>query len=375
MRCKHISAVLGTAVLASISAFGVASPASADPGAGTYPAIAGTGSDTTQEVLNALAAGSLTDVGSYDATGTPTIQVSATGNAFNRPVGSGNGIKALSRSIDGAPYVSLPAAGVDISGQLSFARSSRGPKAGTDLGSGLGDLTFIPFARDGVAYAANGAGLGGLTVAQLNKIYTAATAADAVVGTVQTTPILPQAGSGTRAFFLGAIGVTEAQVGAFVSQTGVVENQTDGVVDSIGEIVPFSAASWVAQSNGVAPSHITTAVAVGTTLGSSVADDLGTPVPATLGVAPSVTPNPDYYVSAFGRDVYNVVQTSRLTSGLPADAALVAQLAGPTAAIASAASDTIVQNYGFLDVAYAGDTDIVGSGDIAGDNAKGGALE
>jgi hypothetical protein len=146
-----------------------------------------------------------------------------------------------------------------------------------------------------------------------------------------------------------------------------VENQTDGIVTTPGQIVPFSAASWIAQSNGVAPSHITTAKADGTTLGTPVVDAFSAPVPATLGTAPTLLPNPDYYTDGtFGRDVYNVVQTSRLTS----DPALVAQFAGSTSAIASSASATIINKYGFMSVTYAGDTNI-----NTGGHAKAGALE
>jgi hypothetical protein len=315
----------------------------------------------------ARTAGSLTNVGSWDATGSATIQVTAAGSAFARPNGSGNGIKALSRSIDGTPY-NL----VNITGQLDYARSSRGPAAGGDLAGGA--LTFVPIARDAVTYASNGI-QGNLTVAQLSTIYTAPTAAGAVVGGVQTFPTLPSVGSGTRAFFLGAIGVTEAQVGAFVTQ-GVQENTADGIADTAGKVVPFSAASWIAQFNGAAPSHIATAIAAGTTLGTPLLDGLGASVPATMTNGTKIAPNPPYYGNAtFGRDVYTVVQTTRLSSGLPDDASLVAQFAGPGAAVASVASDTIVQTFGFQAVDYAGDTDIVGFGDIAGDHAKGGALE
>lgn len=375
MSRKSIAAVLATAAVVSIGALGVAAPASADPASGTYPPIAGTGSDTTQDVLNALAdptLGSLTDVGSWDATGTSTIKVTSAGASFARPNGSGNGIKALSRSIDGSLYN-----GVNITGQLDFARSSRGPAAGTDLGSG-GALTYIPFARDAVTYAYNGAGLATLTPAQLKAIYLAPTlaAAKAAAGGVDVYPILPQAGSGTRSFFLGAIGTTEAALvtaGSWaLQQTTVQENKADGIVDSAGEIVPFSAASWVAQYNNASTTHIDLAYAAGTRLGSPVVDELGVPVPATTLVSGVAGPNADYYSSAFGRDVYNVVQTSRVTA---TSDPIKARFVGPNSEITSTDSDAIITRFGFQVVSYAGDTDIAGFGDITGDHAKGGALE
>ncbi|GII56957.1 hypothetical protein Pth03_53460 [Planotetraspora thailandica] len=391
-KSSGIAAVLAaTAATALVLAAGT--PAMADPAAGTYPPIAGVGSGTTQDVLNALAdpmTGSLTNVGSWDATGSSQIRVTATGPSFSRPIS----LSALGRSIDGNPWN-----GVVIRGQLDFARSSRGPAAGTDLGA-FGALTFIPMARDGMAYAYNGAGLSTsdqtklskLSRAQLQGIYSAPTAAaaKAAAGNVDVVPFLPPYGSDMRFFFIGALGLTEGTLGAYVLTTPQ-ENKADGIVDSTGEIVPFSAASWIAQRNHVAPTRIDLAYAAGTRLGSPVVDVLGDPVSPTLTVpvtpptTPATTklvPNPDYYSNAwFGHDVYNVVETARITVGnAKYDSALASMFAGPSSQIASADSDAIIAKYGFQFVSYAGDTDIVGSGEIggvvgSGDHAKSGVLE
>ena len=92
----------------------------AEPVSNSYVAV---GSDTLQDVMNALANG--TNVtgatvrsaavdqtfASYDATGSAYIQTKTNGPRFGRPNGSGDGVKALSRSIDGKPYTSGTAGG------------------------------------------------------------------------------------------------------------------------------------------------------------------------------------------------------------------------------------------------------------------------
>ncbi|GII56955.1 hypothetical protein Pth03_53440 [Planotetraspora thailandica] len=375
-KSNAIAAALAATAASTLMLAGT--PAMAEPtGPVSAANIVGTGSDTTQDVLNALTAdlAPLDGVVSFNATGLPDpITVGST--SFKRPNGSSSGVKALSRSIDstGTP---------NISGLLDFARSSRGPAAGTDLGA-AGALTFIPMARDAVAYAYNGAGLSNLTRTQLQGIYQADTAAQAkaAAGGVDVTPLLPQAGSGTRSFFIGAIGLTEATLGDYVlAQTTPQENKADGIVTP-GKIVPFSTGQWIAQRNGVTESHVNVAYGLGTRLGSPVADVLGDPVDPTLTSAGKLVPNPDYYSDAtFGRDVYNVVETARITVGnAKYDSALAAVFSGSSSTIASADSDVIIAKYGFQVVSYAGDTDIPGSGEITtgtgvGDHAKGGALE
>ncbi|MFC0552189.1 hypothetical protein ACFFHJ_14975 [Planotetraspora thailandica] len=375
-----------------------ATPAMAEPAPGTTVSatnIVGVGSDTTQDVLNALTAdlAPLDGVVSFDATGPSPITVG--GISFTRP-NSGNGITALSRSVDAGLWVgtvTCPAPpGGTITGLLDFARSWRGPKARGDLGPSA-PLTFIPMARDALTYAYNGAGLSNLTLPQLRNIYSANTAAQAktAAGGVDVTPLLPTC-SDTRDPFLDAIGLTETTLGDYVKPTPQA-NKADGIVDSPGEIVPFSTAQWIAQRNHVTTSHVDLAYALGTRLGTPLKDLLGDPLAATKSVTTNgvtkLVPDPDYYANAtFGRDVYNVVETARITTGnAKYDSALAAVFAGPSSKITSADSDAIIANYGFQVVSYAGDTDIPGTacnpannGDIggttgSGDHAKGGALE
>ncbi|MCG2797653.1 MAG: hypothetical protein L6367_03840 [Cellulomonas sp.] len=324
-----------------------AGPASADPPATTYPTLAGTGSDTTQFVLDGLSAAILVNgnrvIGSYDALDPATsqpgglIQTTAGGVQFNRPNGSGAGAKALTASINPTgtytqgQTVNGVTTQVSIDDQLDFARSSSGPSV---AGS---DLTFIPFARDAVGYAYANVGTASvpsnLTTADLQNIYkgilTSYTGADNL--THSYVPRLPQANSGTRAFFLKALGLTESQV-SWISN--LVQENDGSEIDAVGEIVPFSVASWIAQDNLVVANTIRT------TPGGSNPVALG----SIGGVAPIVN---DVLNTSFPytRLVYNVVETSRLSATDDESVLLQDVFAGPTSAVCDQAG--VITTYGF----------------------------
>lgn len=166
-----------------------------------------------------------------------------------RPNGSSAGIADLAAN-----------AGGTTGGQpcLDYARSSRGPKT-TDPPS----LTFVAVAQDNVTYASinkskkfpKGSNApGNLSTAQLHAIYTCtATTWNQVGGKshARIHPLLPQAGSGTLAFFEAAIAITTP--GPCVNEpTTLEENEgTDPIYASKNapnEIVPFSAGKWLAQA-------------------------------------------------------------------------------------------------------------------------------
>lgn len=317
-------AALGAGVLAA------SAPASADPASGYRPFV-GVGSDTTQDVLNALAGdvtgttGITTKVASYNAFGTAQIKVSSTGPTFDRPAGSGAGVKALSDSETGTPFN-----GVNIEGQIDFARSSSGPSA-----SGT-DLTYVPFARDAVSYAYRGAAgkIGKLTTAQLNAVYSANT--PVTINGVKVTGVLPQSSSGTRKFFLGAIGVTT--VGSTVVQTSSPEN--DGsILTATNQVVPFSSAQWIAQKNKVVTD---------TTGAALLGAPNNKPAATTNATTGLLQPSAAFYNAApFGRNVYNVVPTN--TIGVTGKAA--ALFTGDTAAFCGTKAKAIVKKFGFALIA------------------------
>ena len=242
-------------------AFGTVS-ASADPPAGTFRAINGAGSDTSQDVVNGLAF-AIPALGSYDATGSATIKTTANGPTFNRPNGSTAGVQALSASANNTGTRTWPATGgVSITNQLDFARSSSAPSSGF-VGT---DLTFVPFARDAVTYAVNSSSdfprdvivgssaQDSLSPAPftLRNIYRCAvtTFPNSDGDPVSIRPLLPQPGSGTRSFWLTTLSLTEAQVAGCASDLGGLIQEHDGTkIKGTGDIVPFSVAQYLSQSN------------------------------------------------------------------------------------------------------------------------------
>lgn len=358
IKAAAICAVVGVA-LAGVA---IASPANADPASNSYSLV---GSDTLQDVSNALVNGTaisgasvrtLTSagdtLGSFDAFGSATIQTKPSGVYFGRPNGSGDGVKALSRSIDGAPYTAASglAAATVITGQVDIARSSSGP-AGAANASGA--LAYVPFGRDALAYAYNGtsATLGSITAAQLTQIYSCVAGANVING-VTVQPLLPQSGSGTRKFFLGAIGVTDnAALVSCVTNNGANPtfasvNENDGTALSVpGQIAPFSVASFVAQSNHAAQNRIGTA-------------QLGSPtgVAPYTGTGSALVPNTSYYSnSTFGRDTYMVVEFARIDSTNAKFEQPLADLVNPSKAksltnfgAGSTTSGAVKSKFGFL---------------------------
>ncbi|QUQ63564.1 substrate-binding domain-containing protein [Kutzneria sp. CA-103260] len=238
-------AVLAAGVTALVAT--LAAPAFADP----QQAVAATditavGSDTIQFVdddlataYNATNPGRLFD--SWDAVNPSTgaahesITVKP-GVSLTRPNGSSEGITAL-----------LQNSSVDV------ARSSRGPRDG-DQG-----LIFLPFAQDEVRYALSAAtathGVDGLTAAQLNTIYSCGNTGSAVkwsdlvpgASTDAIQAIIPQAGSGTRSFFEGAINVSDATIQAGVNNgciTQAEEHDPAPIANNSDAIAPFSVARF-----------------------------------------------------------------------------------------------------------------------------------
>ncbi len=344
---------LAGAVSVGVVALGLigSSAAVADPGSATdYRTYAAVGSDTTQSVWNGLANGTVSpSVASWDAfppAPSATIQTKSSGPSFNRPQGSGAGVQALSASFDASNHNYQ---GVDITNQVDFARSSSGAaKDGTDL-------TYLPFARDAVSLAVKTSAAGSVDVStqQLANIYSCVAGANTI--TVGTTTVtvnakLPQASSGTRAFFLKAIGV--ATPGSCVTTVGA---ETDGgQLTANGDVIPFSAAQWIGQKNGVATNTITN---------DEILASVNTLAP-TAGSGSSLTPGalygstsaePSTAAGTFARDTYNVVTTAAYTSNSAlATTVLKSDLKKPAAI-------NLIKSYGFLTLSYVGDP-TVGAG-------------
>ena len=328
LRLSALGAILavGLTVVSGASVANAADPTS-------YKQLNGVGSDTTQDVVRAIAA-TTTTLGSYDAAGTglsATIKTTASGPSFTRPVGSGAGVKALSASANGTVY---GGSATPITGQVDFARSSSGPAAGSGL-------TYIPFATDAVSYAVNSASdfprnikLGTAADADnkitLRNIYrcTVKSYTNAEGDTVAITPLLPQTGSGTRSFFLGKLGLTDSTTCGVTRSNTIIEN--DGtVLTGPGDIVPFSIGQFIAQSNA-------STTLVQDRRAFAELGKIEGAKPTTL-TEDGVALNSSFPLV---RTVYNVVQTSRLS-----EPAIAAAFVGTSSSFC--ANPAIIRTYGF----------------------------
>lgn len=306
---KYIAAAAAFGVAATLVAT-VPTTASAEPVA----AYAAVGSDTLQDAMNALANGTsisgssvrslggTTPFGNYDATGSANIQTKSGGPLFGRPNGSGDGHKALSRSIDTTNHAytsgtagALP--NVNIAGQVDIARSSSSPAnvAG-------GPLRVIPFGRDALSYAYNGdpAVLGNLSQQQLKEIFEGTLTQ---IGSTPVSPVIPQEGSGSRGDWLTKIGTTAGNLKAGIR----VGQEHDSHDLAAGEIMPMSVAQWVSQNTGAGINRIGTNVRI------------GSPIPgveATTGTGASTAPNQAFYSDThWGRDTVIMVEEARVAVG------------------------------------------------------------
>jgi hypothetical protein len=346
MKIKKIVA-LGAAFGVALAGFGVTTAAQANPVSPSngYSIV---GSDTLQDAVNALTNGtSITGsnvrvsaagkvLSSFDAFPTAgslaaaapvagaLIQSKPFGAYFVRPAGSGNGKTALLASMgkNGSGSTGTNVwQGVNIAGQVDLARSSSGITQDAN-----GDLVAVPFGRDAVSFAYKaGANIDQATIntvasysaSQLSTLVNAPSGEIVVAGDDRIVAILPQSGSGTREFFLKAIGFSDPKSPVSTvpsNHQSFPENNGAVLAPAADEIwvIPFSVASYVAQQNGAAPANTT----AGITIGSPQA------VAPFTGAEGNRVPNQAYYAnSTWGRDTYILAPYAKL-NGSTTDAAL-----------------------------------------------------
>lgn len=255
---RILNKVLTGVSAAAAVALMVATPALADPPSGVTPKagdIVGVGSDTIQNVMDqfshdfnkTVTTGS--KLYSWDATNPKTgaihdsIKTKSGCAAIPRPDGSSEGITALTTengTTGGHPCI-------------DFARSSR-DRSPTDPAYAKGGLAFDTLAGDALTYATQpGSNApGNLTTAQLTAIYQCKVTNWNQVGGKSGTikAFIPQTGSGTRSFFLSAIGVTTP--GSCVSDAGGTLEENEGVnpvlnTNKANVIFPYSAGKYIAE--------------------------------------------------------------------------------------------------------------------------------
>ena len=338
---------------ASLVAGGCVAPAQADPASvADFGVLAGFGSDTTQDVMNGVAAAVNTTYGStllasYDALGGKDVYSELGGPAVPRANGSGAGRDllriALGQINTGTVAVAPSALGVarsstpttsQVAGHVDFARSSSGPSGAVSNGV----VTYVPFATDSMTYVTspdskipNGLPLGtdaNNSEESIMNIYqgnlkwviidstsgayirlAATNTAGAGEEGHRINVYVPQAGSGTRSYWLGKVVVTETNItngdspatATIVGGTvGVQEHDGTAVAADPYAIAPFSISQWVAQANGVSVDRRHGAVL------NSVG---GTSVTPTLGSGNAFSSNPDW-TSTLKRTVYNIIPTA-----------------------------------------------------------------
>jgi len=354
-------------------AFG-AIPANADPVApNPFPTLAIVGSDTTQDVTTGIATLDAAVLGNWDAFGGGNIQTRAPGatvSPFKRPNGSTDGLFALSMaSPANTPVYGNLYNGVNILGEVDVARSSSRPSATP----GTGVLTFIPFAIDAVSYAYNGVStfpsdvpLGNATsdlpivgssparfAFTLRNIYNCrvTTYVDRGGNDRVIEPLIPQAGSGTRGYWITTMAMPASPFPACVSDlAGSVQEHDGRFLTGLHQIVPYSIAQYIAQGRHT---QISTSV-IQERRGNAVLGRVGTSNPFVLTGGTTLTLNPGFPIQ---RQVFNVVETTRLSESLIAGA-----FVGAGSTFCSAAAATIIQSYGFAtDAANCGTTTLTGS--------------
>jgi ABC-type phosphate transport system substrate-binding protein len=358
--------VVAAAAAAMALVVGAATPAMADPATGTFKSLSGVGSDTIQDVMNGMGS-QIPAIGSYDAVDPVTlaaggnIQTKSTGPTFVRPNGSGQGVAALSDSIQGGTHLWNTK---DISGQVDFARSSSGPAA-----SGTA-LTYIPFAQDAVSYAVNvgsdfprnlplGSSADPASKLSLYNIYHCikTTYTNTSLQTVAIHPLVPQAGSGTRSFWLGKMGLTEgdlSQANFCVKDTntdGTSVQEHDGTtLTDPGDIVPFSISQYIAQGNHKA---VTTAYGVNLVerKGQAALGAVNGVLPIRMSAGKTIA-NGSFPIN---RLVYNVVDSTRAAN---ASDPINTTFVGASSAVCSQGS--LITAFGFSTIANCGATTIQG---------------
>lgn len=360
------ASIVGAGAVIATSAFGVTA-ANADPVTPSTDIYTAVGSDTIQSLYNSYESD---HIASWDATPvgtattptliTPVNKLAGTGLTIGRPNGSGDGRKALSAAWNPAKSTWVQNVGgtnttyTETVHSIDIARSSGKP---SDLSAD--HLTSVPLARDAVSVATNGFtanfttgeleaifGLpndpvnspvastgvytqhaGSVTVGDIQRVQT--TTADPFLVTgfnALGNPIrqelhveVPQPSSGTRQFFQNALGGTNTTAKATWATENHEENHANELA-TVGSIIPFSAAQYIAQVNGFAPN--TGVLATGIHLDPIGVLPYNGTLPTSVPTTPTITitPNPAFFGSGgtvptsgighFNRDVYSVVPST-----------------------------------------------------------------
>ena len=256
---RMLKKLLATAVVTASATALAVGPALADPingsGKPVTPKetdIVGVGSDTIQFLLDQFSFdyNKTHKTGprlySWDAlnpkTGlTDNISLKSGCTKIARPNGSSAGVATLAANTKTTDKKAFCA---------DFARSSRG-RSSSDPSRGPGGIQFVSLGKDAVTFATNATtnAPANLTTAQLNSIYSCSVTNWHQVGG-KNAPIkaeLPQTSSGTRAFFLTAIGLGTSGPGGCVTSTAEENEGVNAVLKGPNVIFPYSIGKFIAE--------------------------------------------------------------------------------------------------------------------------------
>jgi ABC-type phosphate transport system substrate-binding protein len=259
---RMLKKLLVTAVTAASATALAVGPALADPINGSGKPVkpketdvVGVGSDTIQFLLDQFsfdynkAHKTGTHLYSWDALNPKTgasEQISFKSGCTKtlRPNGSSAGIATL---------IANQKTGDKKHFCADFARSSRARQPG-DPSRGKAGIQFVALGKDAVTYATNATtnAPANLSTAQLNSIYSCTVTNWNQVGgkNAPIKAVLPQTSSGTRAFFLTAIGLGTSGPGGCVNSTPEENEGVDPVLSGPGSqnvIFPFSIGKYIAE--------------------------------------------------------------------------------------------------------------------------------
>ncbi|SEP20186.1 substrate-binding domain-containing protein [Amycolatopsis saalfeldensis] len=260
MRARTARFVGITAAVAAGAALLIPGTANAVPGPNGIPeVVAAVGSDTIADVTGAIFAAANAD----SATNTdpdnyvtvppvlaPNTSFVVPGDAFDGGTtytNPGN----LPPNGSSAGKTALDTAAAAGSASIDIARSSSGPSS-----SDPSTFRYYGFGKDGVSWAASSTGSGAgvtLTLQQLRDIYSGVITNWSAVGGANApiTVYLPQAGSGTLAFFTGTVlGFDPTTKPVTIKRMQENEGDTIPAADQATAIAPYSVAQFVAQGNG-----------------------------------------------------------------------------------------------------------------------------
>lgn len=362
-----------TSISAILVGAAVSAPAAADPASGEFGQLRVFGSDTTQDIMQGLAGAVNAQAGenllaNYLAigSGSLTVQIDSAGTLAPRANGSSAGRDFLRVAIGQTATATVARPGgsannytatvADV-GKIEVARSSSRPPGAQEAANGV--LTYVPFAKDALTMAVKdgsplavvpwyiGRGESTTSKPNLTAVYQGAVthayvaggpgsytyvgvgnSADVPAGSPEGTvayalrPVIPQAGSGTRSYFIvDVLGLTDGSGSAIPAgiRSSVVEiggtsysvQEHDGLVMGLDETIigPFSIGQYVAFTNEVPGVTDRRRGAVLLPLKATEAATAAAPF-VTVGGGPLVKANPDF--TAATRDVYNIVPSRLL---------------------------------------------------------------